>query len=236
MLQIEGLSVSYGRIPALSDVSLEVRAGEIVGIVGANGAGKSTLLSTVAGVLKPTTGTITFEDERIDGHAPELAVRRGISLVPEGRRIFGSMTVLENLRLARTARLKVAGFDDDVEDALGRFPGLRPHLDTPAGKLSGGEQQQLAIARALLCRPRLLMLDEPSLGLAPRIVDTVFRALRELHADGVTLLVVEQNVRRTLRLVDRAYVLRSGRVALSGRREELADFEHLADTYLGAPA
>jgi branched-chain amino acid transport system ATP-binding protein len=236
MLRVEHLEVRYGRVPAVHDVSLTVEAGEAVGVVGPNGAGKTTLMYAIAGLLKPSKGTIELDGRAIGGQPAEQTVRQGMALVPEGRRIFGSMTVHENLRLAANGRPSRAGFDDDLEATLARLPKLSPLLGTPAGKLSGGEQQMLAIARALLCRPRLLLLDEPSLGLAPLVVDTVFEVVASLRAEGTTILIVEQNVRRTLRLVDRAYVLRSGVVALSGTRETLADFEHLTDAYLGMPA
>ncbi|UGS35580.1 ABC transporter ATP-binding protein [Capillimicrobium parvum] len=234
MLRVDDLSVRYGRVEALRGVSLELRDREAVGILGANGAGKTTLLATIAGLLSPARGTIELDGRRIDGSPPESIVRGGIAHVPEGRRIFGSLTVGENMRLARNARRNDGNFAEDLEGVMELLPTLRRLLDTPAGKLSGGEQQQLAIARALLCEPRVLMLDEPSLGLAPQVVDTVFEVLASLRARGVTLLLVEQNVRRTLRLVDRAYVLRAGNVEVSGSREELADFEALADAYLGA--
>ena len=236
MLEIEQLEVRYGRVAALQGVDISVRAGEAIGVVGPNGAGKSTLLASIAGLLKPAAGRISFDGDDLAGTPAERIVRRGVALVPEGRRIFGSLTVRENLRLAVNGRPSSDGWAADLEDALGRLPKLRPLLDTPGGKLSGGEQQMLAIARALLCRPRLLMLDEPSLGLAPLVVDTVFDVVEDLRREGTTILLVEQNVRRTLKLVDRAYVLRSGRVVLSGTREELSDFEHVTDAYLGAVA
>jgi branched-chain amino acid transport system ATP-binding protein len=234
VLEVRDLEVRYGRIAALRGVSLDVAQGELVGVVGPNGAGKTTLLSAITGLVRPAAGEVLFEGESVLGVPPEKVVRRGVALVPEGRRIFGSLTVRENLLLAGDARPSRDGLDDDMERALTRFPALRPLLGTPAGKLSGGEQQMLTISRALLCRPRLLLLDEPSLGLAPVIVDGIFDALAELHAEGVTILLVEQNVRRVLQVADRVYVFRTGEVGLSGTREELSDFERLSEAYLGA--
>lgn len=234
MLRVEDLRVSYGRVAALRGVSIEVREGELVGIVGPNGAGKTTLLGAISGVLRPNGGDVLYEGDSLVGVPPERIVRRGIALVPEGRRIFAAMTVEENLLLALNGRRSGGdGFAEDRDAVMDRLPKLRGLLRTTAGKLSGGEQQILAIARALLCRPRLLMLDEPSLGLAPVAVDAVFDVLAGLPADGVTVLLVEQNVRRTLKLADRAYVIRQGEVAMSGDRGSLANIEHLADAYLG---
>ena len=224
MLHVSDLHVQYGRIPALHGIDVEVRPGEIVGVIGPNGAGKSTLLNAIAGVVKPTTGTIVFEGRRLLGRTPEMIVRHGISLVPEGRHIFTRLTVAENLQLGHTTRRPGAEVDHDVESVLDLFPILRSYYGTSAGKLSGGEQQMLAIARALLGRPRLLMLDEPSLGLAPIVIETVFATLEQLRSMGVTVLLVEQNAARTVELADRIYVLRTGAVELAGTRDEvLAD-------------
>jgi branched-chain amino acid transport system ATP-binding protein len=218
MLSVEGLRVRYGRIVAVHDVSLHVESGEVVGVIGPNGAGKSSTLAAIAGLVRPAAGRIEFCGEDVTGKPPEHIFRRGLALVPEGRHVFSTLTVAENLRLVR----------GDAEPELDRFPALRVRLKTPAGALSGGEQQQLALARALVARPRLLVLDEPSLGLAPLIVDDVFGVLESLRADGTTVLLVEQNATRTLRFADRCYVMRAGRIAPAG------DVVEIEAAYLGA--
>jgi branched-chain amino acid transport system ATP-binding protein len=233
MLRIEQLMVRYGPIAAVRDVSLEVAEGEVVGIIGPNGAGKTSTLSAVFGLVRPAGGRIEFEGRSLVGLAPEAVVRKGIALVPEGRHIFGTLTVGENLLLGSTPRPDRRRFADDLGDVFARFPILEAYQSSPAGRLSGGEQQQLAIARALLSRPRLLLLDEPSLGLAPRMVDLVFEILGELRDDGVTVLLVEQNATRTVEFADRTYVLRDGTVRHSGTRDELAGKLDLAHAYLG---
>ena len=233
MLRIEDLHVSYGRVPALKGISLEVDAGEIVGLVGPNGAGKTTTLSTVFGLIKPDSGSILLEGRSLVGEAPERIVRLGLALVPEGRHIFNTLTVSENLAMGATARTDRADVRRDLAGLLERFPVLGRYYDSPAGRLSGGEQQQLAIARALLSRPRLLLLDEPSLGLAPVVIDLVFDVLAELREEGVTILLVEQNAARAVELADRSYVLRTGEVALAGSRDQLQDAEDLETAYLG---
>ena len=233
MLKIEHLHVHYGRIAAVRGISLHVDEGEIVTPVGPNGAGKSTTLLAIVGMARPTSGGISFGSDSLVGESPEKIVRRGISLVPEGRRIHATLTVEENLRLGATVRNDRAAVRADLDDVLNRFPILGTYLHNPAGKLSGGEQQQLAIARALLSRPRLLLLDEPSLGLAPLLVDLVFDSLEKLRTEGMTILLVEQNAMRAVELADRAYVLRTGTIELEGARDELlatADFE---TAYLG---
>lgn len=213
MLQIEDLQVNYGRVPALSAVSINVAPGEVVSIIGPNGAGKTTLLSTITGQLKPVAGTVHFEEESIAGIAPENIVRRGISLVPEGRRIFAKLTVMENLQLGLTTAPRQRG-KDDLERVLVLFPVLEAFLSSSAGKLSGGEQQQLAIARSLLSYPKLLLLDEPSLGLAPQVIEVVFETLTRLRDEGLTVLLVEQFAAKARGISDRTYVLRTGHVAL----------------------
>lgn len=232
MLEVRDLDVHYGRIAAVRGLSVRVAKGEVVGLIGPNGAGKTTTLAAVAGIIKPSAGDVRFEDRSITGEAPERIVRRGIALVPEGRQIFGTLTVRENLSLGLMNR---RGRDRNANE-LGRvyelFPVLQTYLSVPAAKLSGGEQQQLAIARALLLNPQLLMLDEPSLGLAPRMVDLVFDVLRELRADGVTIILVEQVARRTCEFADRTYVLRRGQVVLEGTRAELQR-NNLTEAYLG---
>jgi branched-chain amino acid transport system ATP-binding protein len=236
MLRVESLSARYGRVVALHSISFEVSEHEIVAIIGPNGAGKSTTLAAITGTVVPTGGSITYESESLMGLAPERIVRRGIALVPEGRQIFASLSVAENLQLGSTPVKDRGGARDDLERTLERFPILRSYYRSSAAKLSGGEQQQLAIARALLSRPRLLLLDEPSLGLAPIMIDTVFETLSELRDTGVTVLLVEQNATRAVALADRTYVLRTGRVALEGTREELLRTADFATEYLGSTA
>ncbi|HKP18625.1 MAG TPA: ABC transporter ATP-binding protein [Gaiellaceae bacterium] len=233
MLKIDELHVSYRRVPALHGISLHVEEGEAVTIVGPNGAGKTTTLSAIFGLVPPTAGRITFRGASIVGMPPEEILRRGIALVPEGRHIFGTLTVAENLQLGTTARSDRAAADTDLERTLDRFPLLRSYYGSSAGNLSGGEQQQLAIARALLSRPELLLLDEPSLGLAPVVLDVVFDALEELRREGVTILLVEQNAARAVEFADRAYILRTGRVAAAGTRDEILRMENFATAYLG---
>jgi branched-chain amino acid transport system ATP-binding protein len=233
VLRIDDLHVSYRRVPALKGATLEVRQGEIVGLVGPNGAGKTTTLSAVFGLVQPTAGTIELEGRSIVGLAPERIVRLGVALVPEGRHIFNTLTVAENLEMGATGRETRAELADDLARALERFPVLERYYRSPAGRLSGGEQQQLAIARALLSRPRLLLLDEPSLGLAPVVIDLVFDALAELRDEGVTILLVEQNAARAIELADRSYVLRTGEIALVGERATLLRESSFEATYLG---
>jgi branched-chain amino acid transport system ATP-binding protein len=233
MLHLDHVVVQYGRAVAVKDLSLEVAEGEFVGVVGPNGAGKSTTLSAIMGFLRPTAGTISLRGSDITGTPPEAIARMQVALVPEGRQLFATMTVGENLRLGATVRRDRAEVDSDLDGLLDRFPILRTRFSRAAGGLSGGEQQQLAIARALLSRPALLMADEPTLGLAPKMVDMVFDTLASLRSEGITILLVEQNALRTVETADRTYVLRSGRVALTGSRDELADRPDFADHYLG---
>jgi branched-chain amino acid transport system ATP-binding protein len=233
MLRIDDLRVSYGRVPALHGISLHVDEGEVVTMVGPNGAGKTTTLSAIFGLVPPASGSIRFEGESLVGVTPEKILRKGLALVPEGRHILGTLTVAENLQLGTTARRDRAAAATDLEKTLERFPVLKGYYKSSAGTLSGGEQQQLAIARALLSRPRLLLLDEPSLGLAPVVIDVVFDTLEELRQEGVTILLVEQTVARAVEFADRAYILRSGRVAHSGTREEILRMEDFETTYLG---
>jgi branched-chain amino acid transport system ATP-binding protein len=233
MLAIDELRVNYGRVPALHGISLNVEEGEAVALIGPNGAGKTTTLSAIFGLVSPAGGTILFEGESLSGAKPEKILRRGLALVPEGRHIFGTLTVAENLQLGTTARKDREAASADLKAVLARFPALESYYSTSAGTLSGGEQQQLAIARALLSRPRLLLLDEPSLGLAPVMIDAVFDALEELRNEGVTILLVEQNAARAVEFADRAYILRSGLVAHSGTREEILRMEDFEAAYLG---
>lgn len=233
MLAIRGLIVRYGQINAVQGIDLLVEAGELVALVGPNGAGKTSTLAAVAGVQKSAGGTIQFEGKNLVGMVPELVVRQGIALVPEGRNIFTSLTVEENLVLGATIRTDRAAVRADIKRELERFPILGHRLKQPAGLLSGGEQQQLAIARALVSRPRLLLLDEPSLGLAPRLVDLVFDTVDDLRRAGITTLLVEQNATRAVALADRSYVMRTGRIVRSGTAGELAGGADLAAEYLG---
>jgi branched-chain amino acid transport system ATP-binding protein len=233
MLRIDQLRVTYGRVPALHGISLHVDEGETVALVGPNGAGKTTTLAAVFGLVAIESGSIEFEGESLVGARPEQILRRGLALVPEGRHIFGSLTVAENLELGTTARRSRSAAAEDIAGMLERFPVLERYYRTSAGNLSGGEQQQLAIARALLSRPRLLLLDEPSLGLAPVIIDVLFETLEELSREGVTILLVEQAAARAVAFADRSYILRTGRVAHAGTRDELLRMEDFETAYLG---
>jgi branched-chain amino acid transport system ATP-binding protein len=234
LLRLNDVTVHYGRIPAVQRLSLEVNDGEMVGLVGHNGAGKSTTLWTITGVLRPSTGNITFQGRSIIGRSPDGILRLGISLVPENRRIFGRLTVGENLRIGTAARSDRHRAEEDIQNMMERFPALGTYRDSSGAKLSGGEQQQLAIARALLARPKLLLLDEPTLGLGPLIVDQVFEILVELRQEGVTILLVEQNAARTIEVADRTYVMRSGgRVQFHGTAEELAKVGDFETAYIG---
>lgn len=233
LLDVSDIRVVYGPIEALHGVSLSVAEGEIVTVIGANGAGKSTLLKTICGILNPASGTIGYDGASTQGLPSSQLVRRGVALVPEGRHVFPEMTVRENLDLGayyRNSRPEVA---DDLERVLMTFPILRERLRLPGGSLSGGQQQMLAIGRAMMSRPRLLMLDEPSLGLAPAIVQQLAGIIRDLNASGVTVLLVEQNARMALKLASRAYVLATGRVARTGTGRELLEDPSVKESYLG---
>jgi len=235
---VAGLSARYGPVHALRDVSLTVRAGELVALIGANGAGKSTLLRAIAGLHGPSEGRVTVEGRDVTGRPPEAMLRAGVALVPERRRVFGDLTVRDNLQLGGYALPRGADFPrrlaEGVEDAYALFPVLRQRSRQLAGTLSGGEQQMLAIGRALMSRPRLLLCDEPSLGLAPLVVGEIMRLLARLREGGTTVLLVEQNARLALRFADRAYVLEVGRVALSGASADLLADDQLKAAYLGA--
>ncbi len=233
MLVLDNVHVRYGAIAALRGVSLHVEEGEIVALIGVNGAGKSTTLMSITGVLQPTKGMIFFKDEPIVGCPPEDIVRKGIALVPEGRRIFPSLTVNENLRLGASIRSDRAEIQRDLDEMCQRFPVLHDRLGQAAGTLSGGEQQQLAIARGLMSRPALLMLDEPSLGLAPQLVDEIFQLVAQLHKTGVTILLVEQNVERTLNIADRVYLLNTGEIEFEGAARVLRERVDFVSAYLG---
>ncbi|MBO9523461.1 MAG: ABC transporter ATP-binding protein [Nocardioidaceae bacterium] len=232
MLEVRDLHVSYGSIAAVKGLSLTVSPGEVVALVGANGAGKSSTLAAIAGVVAPASGSVELDGVALGGRTPEWIARQGISLVPEGRDVFASLTVAENLHLGTIARADRDSAAEATDRLLARFPVLDRYRDTPAGKLSGGEQQQLAIARALLSAPGILLLDEPSLGLAPKMVDLVFEVVAELREEGVGVLLVEQNALRAVAVADRSYVLRRGELVLAGTREELSQDGQLADLYL----
>jgi branched-chain amino acid transport system ATP-binding protein len=231
-----GLSVGYRAVVVLHDISLEVRAGEIVTVIGANGAGKTTLLKTLAGVLRPAAGRIVLDGKDIGGHPSYRVARAGVILVPEGRGIFGDQSVRDNLLLGALARREArhhAAVAADIERMLAHFPALRDRLEQPAGGLSGGQQQMLALARGLMARPRFFLLDEPSLGLAPQLVQEIFTVLHRLRAEGITILLVEQMAAQALRLADRAYVLEGGRVALEGSATAVAQNPAVVQAYLG---
>jgi branched-chain amino acid transport system ATP-binding protein len=232
VLLIENLVVYYGRVAGVRGVTLEIAAGEIVGLLGPNGAGKSTTLGAIAGLVKPHSGTLRFDGHDLTGMVAENIVRAGIALVPENRRIFANLTVQENLQLGATIRSDREGVRDDTARIFERFPVLERLAGTAAGNLSGGEQQQLAIGRALLSRPKLLLLDEPSLGLAPILVEQVFDAIAELRHEGVTVLLAEQYVARTLELADRVYSLNKGVVAFAGTSAEVRDSTDFETSYL----
>ncbi|MSP51106.1 MAG: ABC transporter ATP-binding protein [Alphaproteobacteria bacterium] len=233
MLDVERLEVRYGRLPAVRDISINVAAGEIVCVVGPNGAGKSTTMLAIAGELTPSRGRLLFEGGPLAGRSSEDTARLGISLVPEGRRIFGTLTVEENLRVASYIRRDRDAAAKDLESLLDRFPILKERFRSPAGRLSGGEQQILAIARGMLTRPKLMLVDEPSLGLAPKNVDLVYELLRSLREAGMTLLIVEQNLDRVMDVADRVYVMRDGRVQLSGTVVALKGSAELEAAYFG---
>ena len=232
MLEVSGLTTAYGEISALRDANLSVGSGEVVGLIGPNGAGKSTLLNTIAGLLVPRAGRVDFDGQDGSGRSPEELLRAGVALVPERRRIFVDLTVEENLRIGGVT-IPASDRGELLNEMAELFPVLRDKWATSAGYLSGGEAQQLAIGRALMSRPRLLMMDEPSLGLAPILVDTVFQLVEALRDQGRTLLVVEQNATRMLEVADRAYVLRSGEVVAEGTGAELRSDERLFDMFVG---
>lgn len=233
MLSVEGLAVRYGEVEAVRRVDLAVGAGEIVALVGANGAGKSTTLGAVCGLLPAVAGRIVFDGVSVVGMAPELIARRGMALVPEGRRIFASLSVADNLELGGAAHLGRAALDERRDEMLALFPVLGRYYRHKGGNLSGGEQQMLAIARALMSKPKLVLFDEPSLGLAPQVIDVVFDLIARLRRDGLTVLLVEQNVALALEIADHAVVIANGEVVLSGTAGELAASDLVRQAYLG---
>jgi branched-chain amino acid transport system ATP-binding protein len=232
VLSVENLVSAYGRITVLHGVSLEVRAGEIVTLIGANGAGKTTLLRAISGVQPITGGTIRFADRRIEREPSHVRVALGITQVPEGRQLFAPLTIEDNLRLGAWVR-RAAEITPDLEAVYGLFPMLAEKRTAPAGALSGGQQQMLAIGRALMAKPRLLLLDEPSMGLAPILVDQILDTIRRLRDDGLTVLLVEQNARAALAIADRAYVLETGRVTASGSAAAIQSDPRVREAYLG---
>ena len=233
MLQIDNINVYYGAIHALKGISVNVTEGEIVTLIGANGAGKSTILRTISGLLRPKSGTILFEGKNLAAMAAQDIVKQGLSQVPEGRRVFANMTVLENLELGAYTRSDKAGIAADMDKIFQRFPRLFERKAQLAGTLSGGEQQMLAMGRALMSRPRLLLLDEPSMGLAPLLVKEIFSIIKEINQTGTTILLVEQNAHMALSIAHRAYVLETGRITLTGPAAELAQSEEIRKAYLG---
>jgi branched-chain amino acid transport system ATP-binding protein len=233
VLTLEGVTARYGAVTALSDVSLHVGAGEFVCLVGANGAGKTTTLKAISGLVPAVSGRIVFDGADIRGAAPPAILRRGIAHCPEGRRVFPYMTVYENLAMGAYVRSDTAAIASDMERVFAHFPILAERRTQPAGTLSGGEQQMLAIGRALMARPRLILFDEPSLGLAPTIVETVFTIIAGIQREGTTVLMVEQNAYMALRLATRAYVMETGRIVLEGPAQALAEDEHVKKAYLG---
>lgn len=233
LLKIDDLHVSYGAIKALQGVSLEVNEGELIAVIGHNGAGKSTLLKTICGLLKPIRGTVSWNGKNIAGMASEQIVRQGISMVPEGRQIFADSSVYSNIEIGAYIRKDTSEIQKDIEKYMDIFPILRERRNQKAGLMSGGEQQMLAIVRALMSKPRLLLLDEPSLGLSPVIIKDVYDAIREIRKNGTTVLLVEQNARKALDVSDRAYVFVNGKIVMEGISRELAQNDEVSKAYLG---
>jgi branched-chain amino acid transport system ATP-binding protein len=234
LLKVRDVVTAYGKIEALKGVSLEVAQGSITCLLGPNGAGKTTLMLSIAGILKPRKGAILFGGEDIAGRAPHAIVARGVALVPENRLVFPTMTVLENLHAGAYQRGDKAAIAEDIERMFGRFPRLQERAAQQAGTLSGGEQQMLAVARALMSRPKLLLMDEPSLGLAPLVVEEIFRIVTELHKDGSTIFLVEQNAHMALKVAQHFYLMEQGKVSFSGTPGALAEDEVIRRAYLGS--
>ena len=233
LLEVSSLSVSYGAVLALKGISFNIREGEIVTLIGANGAGKSTIINTISGLLKPKNGTIVFEGKRIDRQLPHKIVELGISQTPEGRKIFPNLTILENLELGGYCRKDKEGVKNDLEKVFALFPRLKERIRQNAGTLSGGEQQMLSIGRALMSNPKLLLLDEPSLGLAPLLVKSIFNTIQEISQRGITILLVEQNANMALQIAQRGYVLETGTVVLEDTSQNLLLNEQVKEAYLG---
>lgn len=233
MLQIEGLATAYGKIEALKGVSLSAQAGQVTCLLGPNGAGKTTLMMTVAGILRPKAGSIRFEGEELVGKSSADIVARGLALVPENRLVFPALTVRENLQAGAFRRRDRNAIRDDIDRMFVRFPRLKERVDQMAGTLSGGEQQMLAVARALMSRPRLLLMDEPSVGLAPLVVAEIFQIIRQLHSEGVSIFLVEQNAHMALKVAQQFYLMEQGRVTFSGNPGEMSSDDVIQRAYLG---
>ena len=233
MLTIDGLATAYGKIEALKGVSLQANAGQVTCLLGPNGAGKSTLMLTIAGILKPKAGSIRFEDEELVGKSCAEIVARGLALVPENRLVFPALTVRENLMAGAYRRRDRGAIRDDIDKMFVRFPRLKERVDQLAGLLSGGEQQMLAVARALMSRPRLLLMDEPSVGLAPLVVAEIFQIIRQLHSEGVSIFLVEQNAHMALKVAHHFYLMEQGRVTFSGNPGEMSGDDVIQRAYLG---
>ena len=233
MLKVEDLVVSYGGIEALKGISLNVPDGKIITLIGANGAGKSTLLRTIIGLVKPESGKISYNEKELTSLNSQKIVTTGITLVPEGRRVFANLTVLENLKIGAYMRNDKAEIEKDIEWIYGMFPRLQERNWQLAGTLSGGEQQMLAVGRALMCRPKLIMMDEPSLGLAPLVIKDIFRIIQEINSKGMTILLIEQNANMALKIADWAYVLETGRITMEGTGKELLENPQIREAYLG---
>ena len=233
MLKVENLVVSYGGIEALKGISLDVPEGKIVTLIGANGAGKSTLLRSIMGLVKPADGKITYDEKDITGLNSQKIVETGITLVPEGRRVFPNLTVLENLKIGAYMRNDKEGIEKDIRWIYDMFPRLEERSWQMAGTLSGGEQQMLAVGRALMCRPKVLMMDEPSLGLAPLVIKDIFKIIQEINKQGMTILLIEQNANMALKIADIAYVLETGRITMTGSGKELLENPEIKAAYLG---
>ncbi len=231
ILEIKDLSVNFGGIKAVNDISFYVEKGKIITLIGANGAGKSTILRSIAGTVKPKNGEIIFENENILGLSPDKIVSRGVTLVPEGRKVFPNLTVLENLKIG--AYLRKDNLSDDIEYIYSLFPRLKERHWQLAGTLSGGEQQMLAVGRALMARPKLIMMDEPSLGLAPLVVKDIFNIIKTINESGITVLLIEQNANMALKIADYGFVIETGSITLSGTGEELLSNESVKEAYLG---
>ncbi|MCR4830163.1 MAG: ABC transporter ATP-binding protein [Pseudobutyrivibrio sp.] len=234
MLEIKGLTINYGGIEAVKDISFTVPEGEIVTLVGANGAGKSSTLRGIIGLVKAKSGSITFDDKELMGESTDEIVKNGITLVPEGRHVFPDQTVLENLKIG--AYLRKGNLDEDIENVYKIFPRLKERSWQAAGTLSGGEQQMLAVGRALMANPKLIMMDEPSLGLAPIIVNEIFEIIKRVNEQGTTVLLVEQNANMALHIADKAYVIENGRITIEGTGKELLMDERVKKAYLGTTA
>ena len=236
MLTVRNLHTKYGPIPILVNVSLHVKEGEIVSLIGANGAGKTTLLLTISGIIRPSSGQILLKNQEIHKLPPAQVVKLGVSQAPEGRQVFAPLTVLENLKLGAYQRFKKddkEAIEKDLEEVFSLFPRLKERIKQPAGTLSGGEQQMLAIGRAFMARPRLLLLDEPSLGLAPKLVESIMETIVTLNKNGLTILIVEQNARKALEIAHRGYVMETGKIILQGPAEELREDSEVKRAYLG---